>query len=58
MIVIWLLYTDLEEWSEGKSMSYSFGGGWYDMNKSKEIEKHETFGKRRVTHFISGLMVA
>lgn len=28
------------------------------MNKSKEIEKHETFGKRRVTHFISGLMVA
>ena len=27
MIVI-ALFTDLEEWSKEKSVSYSFGGGW------------------------------
>lgn len=31
-------------------------GGW--MDKSKGTEKYKTFGKRRVIHFISGLILA
>ena len=96
MIVIGM-FTDPEEWSKEKSVSYSFGGGWCygktDLisgvnagvaglnpvsgrspaggqdkplqvhtctvgHEQKKETKHETFGKRRVTHFISSLMLA
>lgn len=31
-----------------RSLSYNFGGGCYEMNKSKVAEKYEMFGGERV----------